>query len=64
MESTKGIHDAIIKACASTITLRDYGKVSLQQAKKIVCRASSIVTNGASVNVRQRNGLWAYCKKI
>ena len=51
MRVTKVIHDAIIKAVAITIALGDDEGVPLQQAKKLFCRASSLVTGGVSVNV-------------
>ena len=59
MRSAKGIHDAIIKVCASTIAQGDDQEVSLLQAKKPFREAFSFVWDGASVNVRKRNGFWA-----
>ena len=56
---TKCVHDAILTACARTARLGSDDDLSMQEAKKLFCRASSLVTDGASVNVRQRNGLWA-----
>ena len=59
----KGVHDAILTACARTVRLGSDDDLSIQEAKKLFCRASSLVTDGASVNVGQRNGLWALLEK-
>ena len=60
---TKGVHDAILTASARIVRLGSDDDLAMQEAKKLFCRASSLVTNGASVNVRQRNGLWAVLEK-
>ena len=59
----KGVHDAILTACARTVRLGSDDDLSMQEAKKLFCRASSLVTDGASVNVGQRNGLWTLLEK-
>ena len=59
----KGVHDAILTACARTVRLGSDDDLSTQEAKKLFCRATSLVTDGASVNVGQQNGLWALLEK-
>ena len=59
----KGVHDAILTACARTVRLGSDDDLSMQEAKKLFYQASSLVTDGASVNVGQRNGLWILLKK-
>ena len=59
----KSVHDAILTACARTVRLGSDDDLSMQEAKILFCRASSLVTDGASVNVGQRNGLWALLEK-
>ena len=62
-DGAKGVHDAILTACARAVRLGNDDHLSMQEAKKLFCRASSLVTDGASVNVGQRNGLWALLEK-
>ena len=59
----KGVHDAIFTACARTVRFGSDDDLSMQGAKKLFCRASSLVTDGVSVNVGQRNGFWALLEK-
>ena len=59
----KDVHDAILTAYARTVRLGSDDDLSMQEAKKLFCRASSLVTDGASVNVGQRNGPWALLEK-
>ena len=47
----KGVHDAILTACARTVRLESDDDLSMREAKKLFCRASLLVTDGASVNV-------------
>ena len=59
----KGAHDAILTACARTLRLGSDDDLSMQEAKKLFCRASSLATDGASIKVGQQNGLWALLEK-
>ena len=47
----KGVHDAILTACARTVRLGSDDDLSMQEAKKLFCLASLLITDGASVNV-------------
>ena len=59
----KGVNDTILTACARTVRLGSDDDLSMQEAKKFFYRAFSLVTDGASANVRQQNGLWALLEK-
>ena len=59
----KGVHDAILTACARTVRLGSGDDSFMQETKKLFCRATSLVTDGTSVNVGQRNDLRALLKK-
>ena len=43
---TKGLHDTILTACARTVRLGSDDDLSMQEAKKLFCRASLLVTDG------------------
>ena len=55
-----GVYNAILRACSATLgeNIEDENAL-LNQSKKVFRRASSVVTDGASVNTGEKNGLWA-----
>ena len=56
----QGVHNAILAACSATLGENIQGEDALlTQSKKVFRRASSFVTDGASVNTGEKNGLWA-----
>ena len=56
----QGVHNAIVAACLATLGENIKGEDALlTQSKKVFRRASSFVTDGASVNTGEKNGLWA-----
>ncbi|CAB4006718.1 Hypothetical predicted protein [Paramuricea clavata] len=56
-----GVHKAILSACSATLGENTEGEEEalLTQSKKVFQRVSSFVTDGASVNTGEKNGLWA-----
>ncbi|CAB4039605.1 E3 SUMO- ligase KIAA1586-like isoform X4 [Paramuricea clavata] len=56
-----GVHKAMLSACSATLGENTEGEEEalLTQSKKVFQRASSFVTDGASVNTGEKNGLWA-----
>ena len=56
----QGVHNAILAACSATLSENIEGEDALlTQSKKVFRRASSFVTDGASVNNGEKNGPWA-----
>ena len=59
MRGAERAHKAIIDACSSRITNGEVDETAIRMARGIFRHASSFVTDGASVNIGEQNGLWA-----